>query len=316
MLAYSRAGGGTFLRAFSNAMRENPVPSLLIGAGCMMLLSEKMGLRPGAWGNGGRQMMAIADDPYGASAGRSRVSEAAGRVSDAAGRVSDAAGRVLYAAGRTTEFGRLERALGRRVRRVQSRERSRGGQPPDLRRRRHDGGHDETERGDGRRHGRARGRRRSRHGARHARFRRGCCRADAARRAERGGRNEGDGGLDGRRGGSGARHGGFDARNGRFDERPDRRHGGPDAPPGDGCDETRARERSLVHLRAASSLRGDRGGGRRRYRQHAALDRDGRPIDGRDERRGEGRGRTGRNPTRSRARRTSPTRSRTGRSRR
>ena len=46
MLTYSRAGGGTFFRAFSNAMRENPVPSLLIGAGCMMFLSEKMGLRP------------------------------------------------------------------------------------------------------------------------------------------------------------------------------------------------------------------------------------------------------------------------------
>ncbi len=46
MLTYSRAGGGTFFRTFRNAMRENPLPSLLIGAGCMMFLSEKMGMRP------------------------------------------------------------------------------------------------------------------------------------------------------------------------------------------------------------------------------------------------------------------------------
>ena len=88
---YSRAGGGTFLRAFSNTMRENPVPSLLIGVGCMMFLSEKMGLRPRAWGEGRRPMMATADDPYGASGERSRVSEAAGRVSDAAGRMTGSA---------------------------------------------------------------------------------------------------------------------------------------------------------------------------------------------------------------------------------
>ena len=31
MLTYSRAGGGTFFRAFTSAMRENPPPSLLIG---------------------------------------------------------------------------------------------------------------------------------------------------------------------------------------------------------------------------------------------------------------------------------------------
>ena len=43
MLTYSKASGGTAFRAFSNAMRENPIPSLLIGAGCMMFLSEKMG---------------------------------------------------------------------------------------------------------------------------------------------------------------------------------------------------------------------------------------------------------------------------------
>jgi ElaB/YqjD/DUF883 family membrane-anchored ribosome-binding protein len=44
MLTYAKGGGGTFFRAFTNAARENPMPSLLIGAGCMMFLSEKMGL--------------------------------------------------------------------------------------------------------------------------------------------------------------------------------------------------------------------------------------------------------------------------------
>ncbi len=61
LLTYSRAGGGTFLRAFTNAMRENPLPSLLIGSGCVMFLSEKMGLRAGSRGNGGRPMMATAE---------------------------------------------------------------------------------------------------------------------------------------------------------------------------------------------------------------------------------------------------------------
>ena len=65
MLTYSRAAGGTFLRAFSNTMRENPVPSLLIGVGCIMFLSEKMGLRPRAWGEG-------------------RVSDSAGRMTGSA----------------------------------------------------------------------------------------------------------------------------------------------------------------------------------------------------------------------------------------
>lgn len=44
MFTYARGGGGTFLRAFTNAARENPIPSLLIGAGCMLFLSEKAGL--------------------------------------------------------------------------------------------------------------------------------------------------------------------------------------------------------------------------------------------------------------------------------
>jgi ElaB/YqjD/DUF883 family membrane-anchored ribosome-binding protein len=44
MLTYARGSGGSFLRTFSNAAHENPIPTFLIGAGCMMFLSEKMGL--------------------------------------------------------------------------------------------------------------------------------------------------------------------------------------------------------------------------------------------------------------------------------
>lgn len=95
MLTYSRAGGGTFFRAFSNAMRENPLPSLMIGAGCMMFLSEKMGLMSGR-ANGGRGR-AAPDQSYPPSASRTgdRLFESVGRVSDAAGRASDAATRPL-----------------------------------------------------------------------------------------------------------------------------------------------------------------------------------------------------------------------------
>ena len=44
VLTYAKGGGGTFARAFSNAVRENPLPSLLIGTGFMMFLSERTGI--------------------------------------------------------------------------------------------------------------------------------------------------------------------------------------------------------------------------------------------------------------------------------
>jgi ElaB/YqjD/DUF883 family membrane-anchored ribosome-binding protein len=45
MLTYARGSGGTFFRALTNASRENPIPSLLIAAGAMMFLTEKLGLK-------------------------------------------------------------------------------------------------------------------------------------------------------------------------------------------------------------------------------------------------------------------------------
>lgn len=44
VLTYAKDGSGNFLRSLGNAARANPIPSLLIGAGCMMFLSEKMGI--------------------------------------------------------------------------------------------------------------------------------------------------------------------------------------------------------------------------------------------------------------------------------
>ena len=146
MLNYSRAGGGTFLRAFTNAMRENPVPSLLIGTGCMMFLSEKMGLGNAALGSG------EADDgdrrrrpyAYRAAPSPSPVSDATGRAaeraSDAAGRaaerMADAAGQAAGSAAARVRSAAASDPIGCRRRR-------RGGESPDFecgrRRRRHDG---------------------------------------------------------------------------------------------------------------------------------------------------------------------------------
>jgi hypothetical protein len=103
MLTYSRAGSGTFLRAFSNAMRENPLPSLLIGAGCMMFLSEKMGIGRPASGNGranGRVMRA-ADEAYETSP----AGEATVRMSDAASRVAGSAASTARSAAASVQAG-------------------------------------------------------------------------------------------------------------------------------------------------------------------------------------------------------------------
>jgi ElaB/YqjD/DUF883 family membrane-anchored ribosome-binding protein len=44
MMMYARGGVGTFFRALSNAARENPLSTFLIGAGCMMFVLGKMGM--------------------------------------------------------------------------------------------------------------------------------------------------------------------------------------------------------------------------------------------------------------------------------
>jgi ElaB/YqjD/DUF883 family membrane-anchored ribosome-binding protein len=60
VLTYAKSGSGTFARNFSNAVRDNPMPSLLIGAGCMMFLSEKMGIT-GKAADGGRAIRRVTE---------------------------------------------------------------------------------------------------------------------------------------------------------------------------------------------------------------------------------------------------------------
>src|SRR5262245_6647284 len=53
-LAYSRRGGANFLRGLGHAAAANPIPTLLIGAGCAMFLSGRG--RPGNDAEGRREV--------------------------------------------------------------------------------------------------------------------------------------------------------------------------------------------------------------------------------------------------------------------
>ena len=62
VLTYTRSGGGSFMGSLGSAARQNPIPTLLGGAGCVMFMAERMGLmgsgsngrrRAGRRGNGG-----------------------------------------------------------------------------------------------------------------------------------------------------------------------------------------------------------------------------------------------------------------------
>lgn len=103
MLTYSRAGGGMFLSTFSNAVRQNPLPSLLIGAGCMMFLSERMGLRSGKEDGAGEIKSAVRGPVV--STRTSPASETADRVSDAAARMGGSAASSARAAAVSVSSG-------------------------------------------------------------------------------------------------------------------------------------------------------------------------------------------------------------------
>ncbi len=85
MLTYAKGGGGTFFRALTNAARENPVPSLLISAGCMMFLSEKMGMN---------RFLGRSDGADGRSVGSGAAETVSDAASGAAGTVSKAVDSV------------------------------------------------------------------------------------------------------------------------------------------------------------------------------------------------------------------------------
>ena len=44
VLGYAKGGGGTMASALTRAARDNPVPSLLVSAGAMLFLSERLGI--------------------------------------------------------------------------------------------------------------------------------------------------------------------------------------------------------------------------------------------------------------------------------
>jgi ElaB/YqjD/DUF883 family membrane-anchored ribosome-binding protein len=81
MLTYARGSSGTFFRALGNASRDNPIPSMLIAAGAMMFLSEKMGLN--------RYIAARSRDANAGPSHRTDIGQASARMSNAA---SDAIG--------------------------------------------------------------------------------------------------------------------------------------------------------------------------------------------------------------------------------
>jgi Protein of unknown function (DUF3618) len=103
VLTYARGGGAGFMRALTNAARENPLPTLLIGAGCAMFLAEKTGvMRRGSSGGSGESSSfgdAAADM---ASSTRRSVGSAVGAATDTvreqtgslAGSVRDSAASV------------------------------------------------------------------------------------------------------------------------------------------------------------------------------------------------------------------------------
>jgi ElaB/YqjD/DUF883 family membrane-anchored ribosome-binding protein len=100
MLTYARGGSGTFFRALSNASRDNPVPSLLIAAGAMMFLSEKMGLN--------RYIGPRSHDANGAPSHRADVRNSSARAGDAASSaVSTAASGVRTAADSVSSGARI-----------------------------------------------------------------------------------------------------------------------------------------------------------------------------------------------------------------
>ena len=122
VLSYARGGGAGFMRALSNAARENPVPTLLIGAGCAMFLAEKTGMTRMAFsGNekrsadafrGGTETATEALSSAGHSM-RSTVSDAADSMTDRASSV--AAGMRQRAASAGDAVSDAAASVGNRV---------------------------------------------------------------------------------------------------------------------------------------------------------------------------------------------------------
>lgn len=145
-VSYAREGGGAdFFRNFGRQVRDNPIPTVLVGAGMAWLMmannrpaSSGMGGRAGGQGLMERAGAAASDagtsvwessqmamDRLGAAAasGRTAARDASDRVADAVGRAGDAvssayasaSGTAAAMAQSTASFGRSSVSTGRSV---------------------------------------------------------------------------------------------------------------------------------------------------------------------------------------------------------
>jgi len=100
VLSYARGGSGTFLRATSRAAQQNPVPSMLISSGVLMLLSERFGIAHS--GQASRSSSSTSQTVRtAAKTGSGYVSDAAQRAGEAAGDLRDRATDAATRAGQT-----------------------------------------------------------------------------------------------------------------------------------------------------------------------------------------------------------------------
>ena len=86
VLGYAKGGGGTMASALTRAARDNPVPSLLVSAGAMLFLSERLGIpRRTATGSASRMGSMARKSGAGLKQGMSEATSAAGDALSSAG---------------------------------------------------------------------------------------------------------------------------------------------------------------------------------------------------------------------------------------
>ena len=112
VLGYAKGGGGTMATALTRAARDNPVPSLLVSAGAMMFLSERLGFpRRTAAGSGSQMSPMTRRSGAGLKQGLSEATSAAGDAVSSAGeqignlgrQVRDRAASAAQSAGETVQ---------------------------------------------------------------------------------------------------------------------------------------------------------------------------------------------------------------------
>jgi hypothetical protein len=112
VLGYAKGGGGTMATALTRAARDNPVPSLLVSAGAMMFLSERLGLpRRTDAGSAPRMRSLTRKSDAGLKQGLNEATSAAGDAVSSAGeqignvgrQVRDQAASAARSAGETVQ---------------------------------------------------------------------------------------------------------------------------------------------------------------------------------------------------------------------